>query len=793
MQMTRHFSPLHRFLHQQFLRLPQPVRPLRLILTAYFVIAVLYALATPAFEVSDEPLHVALAQHLANDSSLPIQQTGLSMEQAPWQQEGSQPPLYYAILAAMVQPFDRSDFALTWRHNPHSRQGRADAFDNFNQMLHPPTTGLPTGNVLAWTLLRLFGVLCGGVAVAATWSLALLFSGRTDVAALAAGLTAFNPMFVHIMASVNNDTLATALVSCALLLGARQLTSPPTLRRSLLLGFVLGCAALTKVSGLVVATLIPGAVLLRMATDGRGRPSSVVSRPSPRLAQSRTSVVILHALALALPIAAIAGWWYVRNLQLYGDPTGTFRMAEVAGLRTAAPSALQLLGEWEGFYMAYWGLFGAVNIALPAPIYDALEILLALGGCGLLLIARDEFTHNSDGQRRTSYSVRTIIAVLCATVLAATFAAFLRWTSITLASQGRLLFPVIAATSTLWAAGLLRLVNRPAFAACIVSALAALTLAAQPLVIQPAFARPARLAADAPLPTDLTPTELVFDGQIRWIGYRVNTPAARVGDDRTLDVSLYMQALAPTAKDTTLFVRVLQTPATDPTAIAFYKSPGGGGMYEMQYWRPNEIVVERIRIRLPDEFSLRATKIPALVQSALAIDVGFIDAAGRFLETTDAGGSTIGRPNYTLAAIAPTPAAAQPTAALARFERAELIAGTAQRTQISADAVDVSLRWRATADFPEEYTVFVHLYAGDILVAQADGPAASGNFPTRWWRTADVVSDVRRIPLPADLSSTDLTVRVGLYRPQGDFARMPGVDATGAPLPNAAVNIHVQD
>ena len=127
--MTRHFSPLHRFLHQQFLRLPQPVRPLRLILTAYFVIAVLYALATPAFEVSDEPLHVALAQHLANDSSLPIQQTGLSMEQAPWQQEGSQPPLYYAILAAMVQPFDRSDFALTWRHNPHSRQGRADAFD----------------------------------------------------------------------------------------------------------------------------------------------------------------------------------------------------------------------------------------------------------------------------------------------------------------------------------------------------------------------------------------------------------------------------------------------------------------------------------------------------------------------------------------------------------------------------------------------------------------------------------------------------------------------------------------
>jgi len=760
-------------------------RPLRLILAAYLAIASLYALATPAFEVSDEPLHVAFAQHLASGGALPVQRPGLSMDQAPWQQEGSQPPLYYALLAMLAQPFDRSDFALVWRHNPHARQGRADAFDNFNQMLHDPAAGPPAGSVLTWTLLRFVGVLCGAVAAATTWALAMLFSGRTAVAALAAGLTAFNPMFVHIMASVNNDTLATALVSCALLLGARQLSTPPTLQRSLLLGVVLGCAALTKVSGLVVAAILPCAVLLRVAAL-----IPALGRPSLHSDRSAWSAVLRHACALALPIAAIAGWWYVRNLLLYGDPTGTYRMAEVAGLRTSAPSALQILGEWEGFYMAYWGLFGAVNIALPTPIYDALEVLLALGVVGLLLSARDAVA-----RRTTPPPARVAVAALCAVVLAATFVAFLRWTSITLASQGRLLFPVIAAASTLWAAGLLRLLRRPIArpdiaVAALAGSLAALTLAALPLAIRPAFALPERMSADTALPADMTPTELRFENTLRWIGYRVNTPAGRIGDDRTLDVSLYMQALAPTAPDTTLFVRVLQTPATNPTAVAFYKSPGGGGMYEMQRWRPDEIIVERIRVRIPDDFSLRNTSVPTIVQSALAIDVGFIDAAGRFLEPTDASGAAIGRPNFQVAAIAPLPVPA-PTSepSLARFERAELISGNAVRAE---DAVDLTLRWRAVADFPAEYTVFVHVYAGDERIAQADGPAASGDFPTRWWRAGDVVTEVRRIPLPANRPPGALTLRVGLYKPHGDFARMPGTNAAGAPLPDAAAVLSLQ-
>jgi len=232
---------------------------------------------------------------------------------------------------------------------------------------------------------------------------------------------------------------------------------------------------------------------------------------------------------------------------------------------------------------------------------------------------------------------------------------------------------------------------------------------------------------------------------------------------------------------------VLQHPATEPTALAYYKSPGGGGMYALPEWRTDEIVVERIRIRLPDDFSLRGTSVPPLAPSALALDVGFLDAAGRFFEASDAAGRAVGRPNFVVAAHGPPPSEAAAAAPLARFERADLVAVDAVR---GADALTATLRWRAVADFSEEYTVFVHVQHGDERIAQADGPALDGNFPTRWWRAGDAFEDVRRIPLPADASGP-ITLRIGLYRPTADFGRMTATDATGAPLPDMAAVVLV--
>ncbi len=54
-----------------------------------------YSSLTPVFENSDETLHYPFVKHLADGQGLPVATPGQL-----WNQEGTQPPLYYALVAA---------------------------------------------------------------------------------------------------------------------------------------------------------------------------------------------------------------------------------------------------------------------------------------------------------------------------------------------------------------------------------------------------------------------------------------------------------------------------------------------------------------------------------------------------------------------------------------------------------------------------------------------------------------------------------------------------------------------
>ena len=56
-----------------------------------------YDSATPIFEGLDEVWHYAIVKRLADWEGLPIVRPG---EDTAWRQQGTQPPLYYAILSA---------------------------------------------------------------------------------------------------------------------------------------------------------------------------------------------------------------------------------------------------------------------------------------------------------------------------------------------------------------------------------------------------------------------------------------------------------------------------------------------------------------------------------------------------------------------------------------------------------------------------------------------------------------------------------------------------------------------
>ena len=98
---------------------PRPF--LALIMFAFLVLGTIYILSTPVFEASDEIFHYPVVKYIADGRGLPVQD---AKAEAAWEQEGSQPPLYY-ILAALVTSWINTDDmdAVRWR-NPLSNIGK---------------------------------------------------------------------------------------------------------------------------------------------------------------------------------------------------------------------------------------------------------------------------------------------------------------------------------------------------------------------------------------------------------------------------------------------------------------------------------------------------------------------------------------------------------------------------------------------------------------------------------------------------------------------------------------------
>ena len=77
-----------------------------LILALFVALGVIYSVVTPIFEASDELWHYPFVKHLADGNGLPVQDANADQ---PWRQEGSQPPLYYALSALATFWIDTDD------------------------------------------------------------------------------------------------------------------------------------------------------------------------------------------------------------------------------------------------------------------------------------------------------------------------------------------------------------------------------------------------------------------------------------------------------------------------------------------------------------------------------------------------------------------------------------------------------------------------------------------------------------------------------------------------------------
>lgn len=506
-------------------------RSLIFLIAAFCLSGIVYSTTTPLFEAPDEQWHFAFVQHVAQGQGLPEQSLPL---QHLARQEGSQPPLYYLAAAALTFWIDTSDFPNILWENPHYGYDVPGIVnDNKNLFIHTTEQGFPYHNTpLAMHLARLLSLAMGGLAVYFTYRITRLLLPTNEPAALAAAsVVAFTPQFLYISSAVSNDSTIVALSAVALFLLVRAFRVSLTLRDALLLGIVCGLSALAKVSGLA---MLPLAMLVLAYVN-----------------RHRVRQLVLAEIVLLLGATVVAGWWYVRNLQLYGELTGTTRMLEIFGARVNPLSLEAWRAQLYEVFETFWIGFGWGNIRAPEFVYTLVALAIVCGILGLVLGARR--VRNQIRSAAQSHASLLVLGAWAAIV----FVALLRWMMQTQAPHGRLFFPALPAVAPLLVFGWLQLTPlraRTYLLRIVPLGLGAFALAAPFLYLVPAYAPPQMLDASdiAAIPARV---DIRYDDKLMLLGSKISPHPIDLRG--ALRVDLYWRVLAPMDTDYSLNLAAL--------------------------------------------------------------------------------------------------------------------------------------------------------------------------------------------------------------------------------------------
>lgn len=703
-------------------------QPIHGLLLAFIALGVVYAVVTPLFEVSDELWHYPMVKTLADGNGLPVQDPA---NVQPWRQEGSQPPLYYLLMAAATFWINSDDLGEVRLLNPHTDNGLITADRNNNIALHRADEMWRWhGAALAVRLIRFLSVLMGAVTVYFTWRLALeLLPEQRGLALAAAALTAFTPMFIFISASVNNDNLAIALSAATLWLLVRWVKHP--LRkigwRHVALGLLLGAGALSKQSPLGLGALAGLVILWGNLRHTETRlEHSVVRTPGYAIRNTLYESLIVFGLA-----GLVAFWWYFRNWQLYGDWLGWNTFIAIVGARPQPATLLQLWGERIGFVQAYWGLFGGVSVPMPGWTYTALNVAAGAALIGLAV-----------GVARALREQTLTWAALAPWLLLVAWIGLLlwgllRWTSLTWASQGRLIFPAISALSVLLAVGLAQLSRllplsnlHSLLPTSLALFLAALSAAVPFTVIAPHYTPPPPLtqAELASIPHRL---DADFGGELKLLGYDLRTDSAKPGE--SVQLTLYWQAQIAMDRNWSIFVHVVDEQGV---IVAQRDRYPGQGLLATTFLKPGQTWADDYVIPIP-----AGTFAPASL--SLAVGVYDLRDGARLALTT--GGEAV-----TLGAIALGRPAAEAHAGDAPNSLRQNIGGVLELSGYELDrralrpgeTLTVTLHWRALAPMRANYSVSARVRGeGQTRWAAKDAWPQDGAAPTSAWTPGQTLTD----------------------------------------------------
>lgn len=383
-----------------------------LILLGYAFAGALYAIYTPAWQAPDEPAHFNYIRQVAQDGCCP------RIEPGDWQSD------YLAQLTSTRFAPEHLDQLEAIQYEDH----------------HPPlyyllaslVFKLSAGDLIA---LRLSSVALGAALVVLTYLIGRrILPSHPQIALGAMALVAFLPQHLSMMASVNNDALAEALVALALLWLVRCLNSEPVPVWQL--GLITGAALLTKITISFLALVVPLALWLKWRRAG-------ISTRS-----------LLRRMAIFAAIAGLLGGiWWLRNIAVYGFPDFLALGAHDA-IVADQPRASEYIAQ-HGFatyirqmsstaFKSFWGQFGWMALPLDGVlggwIYRGFALLLLAGLAGALHSLRpSRLADLPSAQSRVS---RPVFIIMLATLLLVV-AQFLYYNIEFQQWQGRYLYPAL--------------------------------------------------------------------------------------------------------------------------------------------------------------------------------------------------------------------------------------------------------------------------------------------------------------------------------------------------------------